>query len=174
MKRLETALVLAAALILLGAKPVTAADECFNPCVTSSAGVDTIKLFEGFSPFVYKDSGGLDTIGYGHLVLKHERISEPLLGDAAVALLRADLHRTESGLNSALRRAIRQHRFDALSSFAFNIGVKACLSSSPWRYMEAGRHSEVPARLNLWVNVNGKPVRGLVVRRSAEGKLYAR
>lgn len=165
---------LALALIMLVAKPVGAANECFKTCVTSPDGVTLVQFFEGFSPFVYKDVGGLDTIGYGHLVLAGERIPEPLLGDAATNLLQADLKRTERGLNAGLGRPITQPRFDALSSFAFNVGVGNCVGSSPWRYTNAGRYQEVPDRLMLWVNVDGKPNRGLKVRRTAEGKLYSK
>lgn len=164
-----------ASVMLLASHPASARpSECFNPCTTSADGVALVQLFEGFSPFIYKDTGGRATVGYGHLVLPHERIPEPLLGDAATSLLRADLNRTEKGLNKGLKRPLRQNRFDALLSFAYNVGVAACLGSSPWRYMLVGRHAEVPARLLLWVNVNGKPSKTIKVRRIAEGKHYSR
>ena len=153
--------------------PPAQASECFKDCVTSAEGVELIQFFEGFNPFIYKDVGGLNTIGYGHLIVPGEKFVEPLLGDAATDLLRADLKRTERGLRNQLKIPIYQHRFDALVSFAFNVGVTACLTSSPWRYALAGRHSEVPDRLGLWINVQGKPVRGLIVRRAAEGKRYS-
>lgn len=165
---------LAIAIMLLVARPAWSQNECANTCTTSPEGVALIQFFEGFSPFIYRDSGGLPTIGYGHLVLPHERINEPLLGNAAVDLLKTDLVRTEKGLNSKLKKPVKQNHFDALTSFAFNIGVGACLKSTAFQYSNAGRHTEVPPRMALWVNVNGKPVQGLKVRRAAEGALYAK
>lgn len=171
MKNWVGALVLG--LAMLAIKPA-AANECFKSCVTSPEGIKLIQFFEGFSPFIYKDVGGLPTIGYGHLIVDGEHFEQPLLGDAAVALLQADLKRTERGLNGDLRRPITQPRFDAMVSFAFNVGVGACIGSSPWRYTHAGRYAEVPGRLMLWVNVNGQPSRGLKTRRAAEGRLYSK
>lgn len=162
------------ALTVLAVKPVGAVNECFKNCVTSSEGVALIQFFEGFNPFVYKDVGGMDTIGYGHLIVPGDHIMQPLLGDDAVALLQTDLRRTERGLNAGLGRPITQPRFDALLSFAFNIGVSNCIRSSPWRYTNIGRYREVPKRLMLWVNVDGKPNRGLKIRRAAEGRLYSK
>lgn len=161
-------------LATLVATPAQAANDCFKTCVTSDDGVDTIQFFEGFSPFTYKDAGGLATIGYGHLVIAGERIPEPLLGEAADNLLRADLLRTEKGLNKALTRPTRVHQFDALSSFAFNVGVGKCTGSTLFRYVNAGHDDLVPGQFSRWVNVNGKPVSGLKVRRAAESKLYSR
>lgn len=165
--------------MLLALTPVAAfADECFKNCVTSPEGVKAIQFFEGFSPFRYKDSAGLWTIGYGHLIVPGDRITEPLLGEAATDLLRRDLKRTENGLNSRLTTRLAQHRFDAVSSLGFNIGVTACTGSTLFRYVNAGRHEEVPAQFHRWVNVrvDGKltPNKGLKVRRAAEAKMYAR
>lgn len=162
------------ALLALATSPAWSANDCFKTCTTSQDGISTIQFFEGFSPFVYKDSAGLDTIGYGHLLLPHERIDEPLLGHAAVALLRSDLTRTEKGLNQALTRRLRTNQFDALSSFAFNVGVGACTRSTLFRYVNAGRHGEVPAQFARWVYAGGKPIAGLKARRAREAKLYAK
>lgn len=149
------------------------AAEC-RPCVTSPDGIALIQFFEGFSPFVYKDSGGLDTIGYGHLIVEGEQIAQPLLGDAATALLRKDLFRTERGVNKALAIPLAQHKFDALSSFTFNIGVGQAARSTLFRFVNKGRDEEAVMQFRRWVNVNGKPIRGLQIRRAAEAELYAK
>jgi len=170
-------LALALLTLLYTCRPALAA-ECHQDCVTSPEGVALIQFFEGYSPFTYLDIAGLPTIGYGHLILKGEKFQEPLLGDAATELLKKDLRRTERGLKRGLVRPVRQNRFDALVSFAFNVGVSACLTSSPLRYTNARRYDEVPARLMKWINVtiNGKlqPSKGLIMRRRTEGVLYAR
>lgn len=168
MKNLVTVLI--AVLFANPTNPVKA-NEC-RPCTTSPQGLSLIQFFEGFSPFIYKDSAGLDTIGYGHLIVAGEQIEQPLLGEAANALLRKDLARTEKGVNEALINPLAQNRFDALASFTFNVGVGGFVKSSALREVNAGRHENVPPQLKRWVNVNGKPVRGLILRRAAEADLY--
>lgn len=163
---------LVTALILFLTPAAAFAADCHRTCITSPIGVATIQFFEGFSPFVYKDSGGLDTIGYGHLIVEGEQIPQPLLGDAATELLRRDLRRTERGLNLKLTIPQAQHRFDALSSFAFNVGVAACTGSTLFRYTNGGQHEAAAKQFSRWVHVNGKPVRGLKIRRAAEAKIY--
>lgn len=157
--------------LLLLASPALAGD-CFHSCVTSPAGVTAIQFFEGFSPFIYKDSGGLDTIGYGHLIVVGETIPQPLLGDAATQLLRRDLERTERGLNLKLKVATPQHSYDALASFAFNVGVAQCTGSTLFKYVNAGDEDAAYRQFPRWVHVKGKPVTGLKVRRAAEAKRY--
>lgn len=159
-------------LLLALSQPALAQNECYKTCITSPDGITTIQFFEGFSPFVYKDSGGLDTIGYGHLIVAGETIPQPLLGDAATNLLAKDLKRTERGLNLNLKVTTPQHRFDALSSFAFNIGVQKCVNSTLFRYVNIGRDTEAAGQFSRWVNVNGRPVAGLRVRRAAESRKY--
>ena len=171
MRNWVNALVLSALLVFLPA--AARADECFKTCVTSPDGVAAVQLFEGFSPFVYKDSGGLATIGYGHLIVTGEEIPQPLLGDAAVQLLRKDLKRTERGLNARLDVTLQQHQFDALTSFAFNVGVNACTGSTLFRYVNAERYDDATGQFRRWVYVGQEKVTGLSVRRAAEAKMFA-
>lgn len=49
---------------------------------------------------------------------------------------------------------------------AYNIGVSAFCGSSMARKANAGDMAGACAALSLWVNVNGKPVKGLVNRRA--------
>lgn len=169
MKTWVNALVLFALLAFTGPAKAT---DCFKDCVTSADGIESIQFFEGFSPFKYKDTADLDTIGYGHLILKGENIPEPLLGDDAVILLRRDLRRTERGLNLALPEPLAQYRFDALSSFAFNIGVNKCTGSTLFLYVKKGRHNDVPPQFGRWIYSGGQATTGLKVRRAAEAKEY--
>lgn len=151
---------------------------CERPCELSDWGLALIKSFEGFSPFIYLDVAGLRTIGYGHLILKHEKFKEPLLGHEAEALLKRDAKPAERGVNRLARVSLRQGQFDALASFVFNLGVGRLEKSS--RLLPAvndNRHKDVPPAILQFnkARVNGKlvPVRGLTIRREAEGKLYA-
>ena len=159
-------------LTLLALLSPPARADCFKTCVTSPDGIATIQFFEGFNPYIYKDVAGFDTIGYGHLVLKNEVIAQPLLGQAAIDLLRYDLRRTERGLNTGLGLPLRQYRFDALSSFAFNVGVPACTGSTLFRFVNQGRFDAAAGQFPRWINAGGKPSKGLIVRRKAEQNLF--
>lgn len=170
MKNWVNALVLC---VLLALAPQAKAADCFKTCVTSPDGIALIQFFEGFSPFIYKDVGGLDTVGYGHLVIKGEKIVQPLLGDDAINLLRFDLARTERGLNAKLKVTTAQHQFDALSSFAFNVGVRQCTTSTLFRYVNLGKPDAAAAQFARWIYVRGNPSKGLKIRRAAEQKKFS-
>lgn len=148
---------------------------CAQNCTTSEVGQKFIQEMEGFVPFVYKDVAGLDTIGFGHLVIKGEKFHEPMLPDDAAAIMRKDLTRIERGMHTSLKTTLKQQQFDALASFTYNLGVGAFKSSTLLKRVNAGRHDDVPAQLLRWVNAGDppRPVGGLITRRKAEGIMYA-
>ena len=79
-----------------------------------------IKEFEGLRLEAYLDSAGVPTIGYGHTgddVIMGDRISEYW----ANHLLKADLYDVELAVD-LLGVAKTQGQFDALVSFAYNLG----------------------------------------------------
>lgn len=66
----------------------------------------------------------------------------------------------------------RQFQFDALVSFAYNIGIGNFGSSTLLRKHRAGDHSGAAAQFGAWVNAAGKKLPGLVARRAAEAAMY--
>lgn len=142
---------------------------------TSAAGLQFIARFEGFRAMIYKDSAGLDTIGYGHLIKPGEHIEEPLTKADALVLLGKDLAIAESAVNVACYRALAilsAHQFDALVSLAFNIGGLAFANSSLHYAVNEGRWNEVTHMFAAWNKAGGNVVQGLVNRRAAEAKLW--
>jgi lysozyme len=88
----------------------------------SAAGLAFIAAQEGYRASVYADAAGHPTIGYGHRLLPDEKYPDGVTRDAARALLGQDTAHAEA----AVRRvsvALTQAEFDALVSFAFNVGV---------------------------------------------------
>lgn len=65
--------------------------------------------------------------------------------------------------------AVRQHQFDALASFAYNVGTDAFRGSTLLRKLNGGDYASVPGELMRWTS-GGVP--GLVRRRRAEGVLF--
>lgn len=154
--------------------------EPVGPATTSgakhigSAGLALIKSFEGLRLNAYPDpaTGGEPvTIGYGHTggVKLGTTISEPV----AEQFLRADLARFEAAV-ARLAPETTQNQFDALVSFAFNLGEGNLASSTLLRKHNAGDYAGAAQEFVRWSNANGKRMQGLFRRREAEAELYAK
>ena len=151
----------------------------------SDHGRTLLTQWEGFKTQVYKDSAGLPTIGVGHLLTQEERASGQIrIGGVAVGtaaglsemlvsqLLSQDLVRFESAVTNLVIVDLKQNQYDALVSFAFNLGSNALKTSTLLRELNTGHYDAVPAQMRRFVNSDGHPVPGLVNRRENEVKLW--
>ena len=143
-----------------------------EPTVISQAGVDLIKEFEGLSTKAYICPAGVLTIGYGHTgpdVRKGMQISQA----EAERLLRSDLKRFEEVVEHAIKVRLTQLEFDAIVSFAFNVGGSALEHSTFTRRMNRGEDKPTCFKEEFpkWVNGSDGPLPGLVRRREAEVQL---
>src|SRR6185436_11783170 len=109
----------------------------------SEHGLGLLQKWEGFELKLYKDSAGLPTIGVGHLLTKSEltsgkivingipvRYSGDLTNQQVLDLLSQDLKPSEQAVNKGVKVALNQNQFDALVSFAFNVGNPAFAAST--------------------------------------------
>ena len=110
-----------------------------QPESTGDKGVQLICQFEGLKLERYRDAVGLWTIGYGHLILKEEmeKLIKITTGEAK-NILRKDLKRTETGVKKLLTLSVTQNQFDALVSFAFNLGLGNLKKSTLLKKVNAG------------------------------------
>ncbi|BCL40994.1 TPA: lysozyme [Enterobacter roggenkampii] len=140
----------------------------------TEVGLNLIKRFEGFSPTIYICPAGYPTIGYGHVVLAHEkdRFAPGITHAEASELLRKDAAIAERAVLRLISVPLTDGQFDALVSFTFNLGAGALQRSSLRRKVNRGEHESVPAELMKWVWAAGKKVSGLIRRREIEGALY--
>ena len=141
----------------------------------TEAGLNLIKRFEGFSSTIYICPAGYPTIGYGHVVLAHEReqFALGITQAEATELLRKDVRIAERAVLRLISVPLTDGQFDALVSFTFNLGAGALQRSTLRRKVNRGEHKGVPAELMKWVWAAGKKLPGLVRRRQAEGVAYA-
>ena len=141
----------------------------------TDGGLALIKRFEGFAPEVYICPGGWPTIGYGHVVRDDERdqFAGGIDEAAAEELLRRDVESAERAVVRLIRVPLEDGQFDALGSFAFNLGAGALQRSTLRRKVNRGEHGAVPAEFRRWVFAGGRRLKGLVRRREAEAGLYA-
>ena len=141
-----------------------------QPERTGDRGIQLICQFEGLRLERYRDAVGLWTIGYGHLILKEE-LTKITTGEAK-DLLRKDLKRTEDGVKKLLNNASTQNQFDALVSFAFNLGVGNLKQSTLLKKFHAGDIQGAALQFKSWNKAGGKVLTGLTRRREAEMKLF--
>ena len=151
----------------------------------SDHGKRLLAQWEGFERNVYLDVAGLPTIGVGHLLTKDELSSERIVigGDAidytlgltdqqVYDLLGQDLERFERVVNDSVEPDLAQNQFDALVSFAFNVGGGAFRQSTLLKRLNARDFADVPSQLRRWIRSGGRIVQGLVNRRENEIKLW--
>lgn len=152
----------------------------------SALGVQMIMRLEGTRDTVYLDAVGLPTVGVGHLLTKDELssgriiaknggiidIRKPLNYGEIYALLMDDLAEYEYAINTNITQTLNQHQFDALVSWAFNVGAGAVARSTLRKLLNAGNFEAVPAQLRRWDKAGGRVLRGLQNRRDTEVRMW--
>ena len=133
---------------------------------TGQAGLNLIKQFEGCRLTAYKCPAGVLTIGYGHTA--GVKAGQTITQAQADKMLVEDVERFERNVNKYYDKyRWNQNEFDALVSFAFNLGSIDQLTAG------GTRSREVIAQKMLQYNkAAGKVLAGLTRRRQAEKELF--
>ena len=136
----------------------------------SKAGLDLIKQFEGLYLKAYRCPAGVPTIGYGHTagVAMGQTITQQQADD----YLRRDVRQFERAVARLVTVPLTQGQFDALVSFAFNLGEGALAQSTLLRLLNAGDYAGAAAQFDRWNKAGGRVLPGLVRRRAAERALF--
>ena len=149
-----------------------------QPSHTSQAGLEFISRFEAFESDLYEDSAGHCTVGYGHLVHfgmcnDTDSSEQPFVNgishEAGLDLFRSDINIYEEAVNNSVTVPLAQHQYDALISFAFNIGANGFKNSDLVTYLNQNNYNAVPEQMRLWTNFGDA---GLVRRREFEITLF--
>lgn len=137
---------------------------------TSQKGIDFIKRHEALRLHAYKDSVGVWTIGYGHTSTAKQGM---VITEAeAEKLLKKDLKTAEDEINRH-SLPLKQHQFDAVASFVFNVGIGSFRRSTLLKRLKMDvNHPDIANQFNRWVYGGGKILPGLVRRRKEEANLY--
>ena len=136
----------------------------------SSAGLNIIKEFEGFRANAYRDPVGVWTIGYG--TIRGVKPGDVVSRAEAERRLRQELVEYERAVERATGGNATQPQFDALVSFAYNVGVKGMAGSTVIKRHNSGDHQAAARAFGLWNKAGGKVWPGLTRRRAAEAALY--
>ena len=142
----------------------------------SGKGLNLIKEFEGLVLKPYKDAVGIPTIGYGNTYYEDGRkvsLSDPAITEArATELLKMVVKRYEDAINRYVQVPITQNQFDALVSFAYNVGNENVRKSTLMKLLNQKQYTAAADQFLRWNNAGGKTLKGLTRRRQAERTLF--
>lgn len=140
----------------------------------SRAAIELIKRFEGYRRNAAQLPDGRWTIGYGHTLTAREgaEVSEP----DAEALLVYDLIAVQHAVNESVYAPLTRNQFDALCSFAFNVGLDNFRRSQVLKRLNAGAHVQAACAMELWRKTDFEGERivldALVRRRASEKAMF--
>ena len=145
--------------------------------IVSKNGLDLIKRFEGLMLNPYLCSAGKPTIGYGStyypdgkkVTLQDKEITEQKAFEILEYIANKDFG---SNINKVVKVPLNQNQFDALVSFAYNIGNWNFNSSTLLRWLNQGNYKEASMQLLRWDKSKGIVLNGLTKRRKAEKALF--
>ncbi len=143
----------------------------------SEKGLNLIISFEGFSAEPYRCPAGVPTIGYGTTHYPNgtrvKMSDKPISKKRAYAILKYEV---DSHYGKAVEHSVgsetTQEQLDAMISFAYNLGTGAFKRSTLLKQHNRGKTKKAANEFAKWTHANGKVLKGLVRRRSAEKKLY--
>ncbi len=143
----------------------------------SKNGLDLIKSFEGFSSKPYLCPAGVPTIGYGTTLYPngaHVKMTDkPIREEDAVSILRYWIDRTYgASVNRYIQKDITQNQYDALVSFAYNLGIGALKSSTLLKRVNQGKNKKASKEFLKWDHAGRKRLAGLTRRRKAESEMF--
>jgi lysozyme len=143
----------------------------------SDKGLELIRKHEGFSAKPYLCPAKVPTIGYGNTFYadgsKVTMSDASLTKDAANSLLRVVVAKFEKCVNECVVPEIEQNKFDALVSFAYNLGCGSIKKSTLLKKVNANKDDLSIAKEFLrWNKAGGKVLRGLTKRRTDEANYY--
>lgn len=155
---------------------------------TSNAAKEMIKHHEGVRNKPYLCPAKLWTIGVGHVLypeqakLKlddrksmwlHPEDNRVWTAEQIDALFTLDLARFESGVARYCPASVNnQNHFDALVSFAFNLGLGSLQKSGLRMKYNRGEYQEAADEFPKWAKAGGKVLKGLLNRRNDERALF--
>lgn len=131
----------------------------------STTGLNLIKSFEGCRLTAYKCPAGVWTIGYGHT--GGVKFGQKITQAKADAYLKSDLAKFEKHVASYKKYNWNQNEFDALVSFAYNVGSITQLTANGTRTKK-----QISEKILAYDKAAGKTLAGLTRRRQAEKALF--
>lgn len=141
------------------------------------AGINLIKSFEGLFLKPYLDPINIPTIGYG--TIKYPNGKAVTMQDSEInekqaeAYLIWEVKEKAEAVENMVKVPLNDNEFDALVSFAYNVGVGALKGSTLLKMLNAGQdRTAVADQFLRWNKAGGQVFNGLTRRRQAERALF--
>ena len=143
----------------------------------SKAAIALIKHHEGVRSRPYRCPANLWTCGVGHLIGDGKSLPDSwnrtFSQEEIDGILKSDLRRFELGVHKMLPNvSLRQHEFDAIISFCFNLGLGCFQRSTLRQALLRGDKKAAMESLVKYCRAGGKILRGLQIRRLDEKALF--
>ena len=143
----------------------------------SERAIKLIKHHEGVRNRPYRCPAGLWTVGVGHLIGDGKSLPESwnriFTQEEINAILKKDLLRFEKGLTKLLPNVkLKQHEFDSIISFCFNLGLGCFQRSTIRQALLRGDKEVAMESLVKYCRAGGKILKGLQKRRLDEKQLF--
>jgi lysozyme len=145
--------------------------------IVSDKGIELIKKFEGLSLKPYLCPARIPTIGYGNTFYEDGTkvtMSDKLItAERATAMLKVVVSQFAVGVAKLITfKGVSQHQFDALVSFAYNVGLGNLKSSTLLKRVNKNEMELASMEFKKWDKAGGKVLAGLTKRREAEAMLF--
>lgn len=139
--------------------------------------IDLIKEFEGFSDRPYRCPAGIITTGYGATFYPNGvkvKLTDPqITKEKATEMLGLMVDKFAVQVDKLITVDIKQNQFDALVSFAYNVGIGNFRNSTLLRKLNLkANNAVISLEINKWNRANGNIMAGLTRRRQAEAKMF--
>ena len=139
--------------------------------------IKLLRHHEGVKNKPYKCPAGLWTVGVGHLIGDGKTLpaswNKTFTNEEIDGILKHDLNRFELGVSKMLPNVrLRQHEFDCLVSFCFNLGLGCFQRSTIRQALLRGDKEAAMESLVKYCRAGGKILKGLQNRRLDERKLF--
>lgn len=145
----------------------------------SKEGLEHIKKWEQFRNHAYKPVSWENgwTIGYGNKFYKDGtpvKAGDFISRNDAEELLKSVVYQFEYKVDAMVNRPLNQNQFDALVSFAYNVGIHAFANSTLLKFIneDPNNYPEIERQFKRWNKSSGRVLKGLTKRRNSEFYLY--
>jgi lysozyme len=139
-----------------------------------SLGISGIALVgllvaEGYRDNAYIPvAGDVPTIGFG--TTQNVRMGDKITVPQALNRALDDVQKFEGAMKRCVKVPLHQYEYDAYLSLTYNIGEGAFCRSTLVRLLNQQRYDEACKQILRWDNFQGRPLRGLTIRREKEYK----
>jgi lysozyme len=143
----------------------------------NNEGYKLIIKHEGLVLKPYLCPAKVPTIGYGNTYYEDGKrvtlLDKPITKERAFEMFKEIADRFAKAVSQSVTSDINQRQFNALVSFAYNVGVANFKKSTLLKIVNVNPNDkQIENEFKKWTRANGKVLSGLVKRREDESNYY--